>query len=104
MQTEAAGKQVPDGVKTYLDNLYNPKLPWDKLLLRYMQDMLNREDYSYARPNPHYLHQGFYIPSLHSESLGHIVFAKDESGSVTDDEHKVHLGANSSCLGHLQAI
>ncbi len=87
------GNGIPDNVKQYLDNLYNPKLPWNKLLARYMQDMLNRDDYSYSRPNPHYLHQGLYIPSLHSESLGHVVVAADESCSVSDEDVKLYLGA-----------
>lgn len=93
--TEQQGQAgtIPSNVKSYLDDLYNPKLPWNKLLERYMQEMLNREDYSYARPNPHYLHQGFYLPSLYSESLGHVVVASDESCSVTDEDIKLYLGA-----------
>ncbi len=87
------GKTIPGNVKEFLDKLYNPKLPWNELLQRYMSDMLNRDDYSYSRPNPHYLSQGFYIPSLHSESVGAIGMAHDESCSVSDEDVRLYLGA-----------
>lgn len=87
------GNSVPDGIKRYLDELYNPKLPWNKILVNHMQAMLNKDDYSYSKPNMHYLHQGFYVPSLYSESVGHIITAHDESGSVSDKDVQLYLGA-----------
>lgn len=93
---------IPNHIKRYLDDLYNPQLPWNKILENCISEMLNRDDYSYARPNPHYLAQGFYIPTLYSESLGKIGYAFDTSCSVTDADIKLYLGAIHDCWNRYQ--
>ena len=47
--------------------------------------MLNlaKSDYSWSRPNRRFIHQGLYLPSLHSENdMGKVVIAVDTSGSI----------------------
>ncbi|QFR59835.1 hypothetical protein VOWphi5012_051 [Vibrio phage phi50-12] len=90
---KGCSESIPDSVQGAIDKLINPKLPWNKLLMKYMHDMNNKDDYSYMKPNAHYLAQGLYAPTLHSESLGAIGMAHDESCSVSDDDVRLYLGA-----------
>lgn len=83
MAKEAGG--VPGDIERMLDNLLNPKLPWDKILSRFLYS-LAKTDYSWARPNRRFLHQGIILPSLHGESIGQIDFAIDTSGSVSQSD------------------
>ena len=85
MAGDAPGS-IPGDIQIHLDELLNPKLPWNRLLIRYMKKFA-RNDYSYRRFNKRYLPQ-FYLPTLYSESLSDLVIAIDSSGSVTDDEFK----------------
>jgi len=43
-------------------------------------------DTTWRKPNRRFVWQGLYLPSVNRESAGHIVFAVDQSGSVSDDE------------------
>jgi len=94
MQANMAGGPVPSSVQEYLDDLYNPKLPWESILAKYMDDYSN-EDYSYQKINKKFFPHGIILPTTYSEGLGEIVIANDESGSVSDEEYKTYLGAIS---------
>ena len=86
-QTELHGKgigSIPGGVLIILDKTINPKLPWNVILQNHMHSYASN-DYSWARPNRRYF-PDFYLPRLHSESLGHLGVAVDSSGSVEDHE------------------
>ena len=86
-QAQLAGGQaagdVPSEVLRIIDQLLNPKLPWPVILNRFL-DQRVQEEYSWARRNRRY--QAAYLPSLHSFGLGHLTFAIDTSGSVSDEE------------------
>jgi predicted metal-dependent peptidase len=75
---------VPKDMLIYLDKLLNPKLPWQRILSRYMTAVA-KEDYSYRRPNKRYM-PDLYMPSLYSEAVEHIAVAVDASGSVTNED------------------
>lgn len=92
MQAKVAGGQIPEHIQRYLDDLYNPKLPWERILIKYMNDY-NKNDYSYKRINKKLFPHNILIPSLYSDGLGNIVIANDESGSVSDEEYKTYIGA-----------
>ncbi|WVI66536.1 hypothetical protein pVco7_gp090 [Vibrio phage pVco-7] len=92
MQTKMAGGDVPNNVENWLEELYNPKLPWDRILAKYMDDY-STDDYSYQKVNKKFFPHGILLPTTFSEGLGEIVIANDESGSVSDDEYKTYLGA-----------
>ena len=92
MQTKMMGGKVPSDVEKYLDNLYNPRLPWEKLLLKYMSS-ISYEDYSYQRINKSFFPHGIILPTIFGEGLGRIAIANDTSCSVSDEEFKVYLGA-----------
>ena len=49
-------------------------------------------DYSWARPNRRYAAQGLFIPSLHSQQVGHFVIAVDTSGSIDKVAYDQFMG------------
>lgn len=92
MQTKMAGGSVPTAVNDFLEDLYNPKLRWEQLLMKYMNSFAT-DDYSYSKVNKSLFPHGIIMPTLFSEGLGKIAIANDESCSVSDEEFKTYLGA-----------
>lgn len=92
MQTKMMGGEVPPEVSSYLDKLYNPKLPWERLLVKYVSETSN-DDYSYRRINKTFFPHGMILPTLYGEGLGRIAIANDSSGSVSNKEFQTYLGA-----------
>lgn len=81
MSGDKAGT-IPGSLQRHLDDLLNPKLPWTKILAKFLFSM-NKNDYSWRKPNRRFISQGIVMPSLHSEGIGRISFAIDTSGSVS---------------------
>lgn len=76
---------IPGSLERELDNMLHPKLPWNVILAKYLFS-LNKNDYSWRKPNRRFISQGIIMPSLHSEGVGKIDFAIDTSGSVSKDD------------------
>jgi len=87
-QAQMGGKnlkgEIPDEILRILDELLNPKLPWQVILQKFLDQRVH-EEYSWARRNRRYP-LDTYMPSLHSYGLGHLTFAIDTSGSIDDEE------------------
>ena len=66
-----------------LEELLNPKLPWETLLQNYVDTFIN-EDYSWRKANRRY--SDIILPSLYSEGIDSIIFCNDASGSVSDED------------------
>lgn len=77
---QAMGK-LPGKLARFIDELTNPKVDWRAMLQRFISET-SKNDYSWQRPNKRFLGQGFYLPTLHSETMGEIVVAIDTSGSI----------------------
>lgn len=75
---------IPRYIQIFLDNLLKPKLPWQRILSRYIR-ALSKSDYTFRKPNRRHFPQHI-LPSLHTESLCHLVVAVDTSASVTDEQ------------------
>lgn len=84
MHGDKAGT-IPGSLERLLDKMLKPKLPWTKILARFLFS-LNKDDYSWRKPNRRYISQGIILPSLYSEGVGRIDFAIDTSGSVSEDD------------------
>lgn len=82
MSRDKAGT-VPGSLERILDKMLKPKLPWNKILAKFLFS-LNKNDYSWRKPNRRFISQGIIMPSLHSEGVGKIDFAVDTSGSVSE--------------------
>jgi predicted metal-dependent peptidase len=75
---------IPGDIEIFLDKLLNPKLPWHRILQKYLQSFA-KTDYSFARPNRRFFPKA-YLPSMRSNCLMDIAIAIDTSGSVTDKD------------------
>lgn len=80
---------VPGEIEVMIDELINPKLPWNQVLQNYINGYV-KEDFSFRKPNRRFLPE-FYLPSLYSEGLDHLAFAVDASYSVLDEEFAMYL-------------
>lgn len=80
---------IPGDIRAYLEDLLNPKLPWNDILRNFVNEM-TRNDYSWKKVNRRFL-PDIYLPSLNSEGLEHIIFYTDISGSVTDAQFTVYI-------------
>lgn len=90
-QAEMKGQagNLPADVKRRIDELLNPKLDWRTILQNYMEAFA-KDDYSWQKPNRRFF-PDYYLPSAHSEAMGEIAFAVDESCSVTQNEFTAFL-------------
>lgn len=87
---------IPGEIQMFLDKLLNPKLPWHRILKKYIQ-ATSKSDYSYQRPNRRYM-PDYYLPSLKGESLIDIAIAVDTSGSVSDEEFKTFISETAGII------
>lgn len=71
---------VPGEVARRVEEILNPKLPWEQILLDYMVTYA-REDYTWSRPSKRYW-PDMYLPSMHSEALEQITVGIDSSSSI----------------------
>ncbi len=77
--------KIPRGMERWVEEILHPKLPWQQLLAQFIHRAA-RSDYSWTRPNPRYLSQELYLPSLNNHELGELVVAVDTSGSIQPRE------------------
>jgi predicted metal-dependent peptidase len=73
---------IPGEIQIFLDRLLNPKLPWQRILQKYLQSFA-KQDYTFKRPNRRFFPR-HHLPSLYSESLIDLAIAVDTSGSVSN--------------------
>ena len=92
-QAQIAGEEkaglIPNEILRRIEELLNPKLPWQVILHKFL-DIRVKEEYSWARRNRKFP-DSIYLPSLHSYGLGNLTFAIDTSGSIEDEELKEML-------------
>lgn len=87
---------IPGEVQIFLDRLLNPKLPWNRILQKYLQSFA-KNDYSFKKPNRRFFPQ-FHMPRLFGENLINIAVAVDTSGSVSDHEFNRFVTETHSIL------
>lgn len=72
---------VPGQLRKMLDDILAPEIPWKEALAQFMTEKA-KDDYSWRRPNPFYIHSGVYLPSMDGVGMGEVVIGLDTSGSV----------------------
>ena len=87
---------IPGEIQIFLDGLLKPKLPWNRILQKYIQNK-TKHDYSFSKFNRRFFPE-YYLPSLYSEAMMDITIAVDTSGSVSDDDFKVFISETHSIL------
>jgi predicted metal-dependent peptidase len=85
---------IPGDIEIFLDRLLNPKLPWNRILQKYVQAFA-KNDYSFRKPNRRFFPK-YHIPSLHGEKLIDLTIAVDTSGSVSQHEFEVFVSEVAS--------
>jgi predicted metal-dependent peptidase len=87
IQSRMAGDKpgtIPGEIQIFIDKILNPKLPWQKLLMKYFRSF-DKSDYSFKKPNRRFFPK-WHLPTLWGESLMDLVVAVDTSGSVSDSD------------------
>jgi predicted metal-dependent peptidase len=91
--------ELPGGLARMVGQVLDPETPWQDVLRDFLSTcLMARDDYTWRIPNRRFIGQGLYLPSLRSETMGHIVVAIDTSGSI-DDTTLAKFGAE--CNGIL---
>lgn len=80
---------IPGDIQIFLDKLLNPKLPWNRILQKYLNAFC-KNDYSFRKPNRRFFPK-YHLPSLYGEKLMNLSVAVDTSGSVSDHDFKVFV-------------
>ena len=80
---------IPGDIQVYLDKLLDPKLPWNRILQKYLNGFC-KNDYSFKKPNRRFFPE-YHLPSLYGEKLMDLTIAVDISGSVSDHDFKVFV-------------
>lgn len=78
-----AGK-LTAGMQRLIEEALQPVINWKEVLNRFITETAHN-DYSFKKPNPRFIHSGFYLPSLHNEEPGNIVLIVDTSASIDED-------------------
>lgn len=89
-QACAEGK-LPASMARFVEELTATKLDWRAMLRRFITE-ISKNDYSWQRPNRRFIQQGFFLPTLYSESMGEIVIGIDTSGSISQETLNVFGG------------
>lgn len=80
--------QLPASMQRLVDELTKNKVRWQERLRRFATQH-SQNDYSWTRPQRRLLPMGYYLPSLHSESMGALAIGIDTSGSI--DQYTLNL-------------
>lgn len=87
---------IPGEIQFFLDRLLKPKLPWNRILQKYLHAMA-KNDYTFKKPNRRFFPK-HHLPSLYSENLMDLAIAVDISGSVSDTEFTTFVTETNSIL------
>lgn len=89
---------VPSSMESIVKELVKPSIDWRRFLYKFLVNHLEKEDYTYTRPNRKYMPQGLIMPTLRSPALPPVAIWIDSSGSISDEDLQrflseiVHLG------------
>lgn len=77
--------KLPGGLDRIFKQLTEPQIPWRSVLQNFVNHF-SQDDFSWSRPNRHYIHKGLILPSAHAEAMGLFIAAIDTSGSVNEEQ------------------
>ena len=90
---------VPSFVQVFLDKLLKPKLPMAQHLKRFFQAVA-KTDYSWQKINRRF--RPMLLPGLSGTKMGHMAFAYDMSGSVSDRDTLRYCSEMMGVMRHLK--
>ena len=85
--------QMPAHLERFVDSLLDSKVPWEDKLRKALTKKLGRDTNNWNRPHRRrYITQGLIMPTQTGFGAGHIIFAIDTSGSMSEKELQQALG------------
>jgi predicted metal-dependent peptidase len=99
IQSEMAGDKpgvIPGDIQIFLKQLLEPKLPWQRLLQKYIQSYI-QDNYTFAKLRRRYL-PNLMLPSLYSRSLMEMALFVDTSGSISDEQFRHFISETHGLL------
>ena len=87
-QSQAGAGKLGEGLLQLVNDILNPKLPWEVLLRRFFQARVNGAgSRTWARPNRRAASLGYCLPYTRPrEGMGRIAIGADWSGSMTEEQ------------------
>lgn len=82
LQAAKMAGTLPSGLARMVESALDTRVDPRALLLRFFSERI-KDDYSWSRPSPRFLHMNLYLPSLDSPALGEVAVLVDTSGSVS---------------------
>lgn len=78
---------IPGGIEQIISKFLAPVVPWEQVLHRFMQDLLE-DDYTWSLPDRRFDPMELYLPSLFTDEgrLQHLAYYWDVSGSISDED------------------
>jgi predicted metal-dependent peptidase len=77
-----AGK-MPGNISKFIQDIVKPVVDWRTVLWPFCSSHA-KDDYSWRKPNRAYISEDEYLPSMINETVGHIAFIVDTSGSCQE--------------------
>ena len=96
----AAPGKLPAGLARWISGIRNSRVPWRRILHRFLQTALVHEEQSFLPPNRRHLWEDRYLPSLNRGVRPRLAVAVDTSGSIT----AAQLGGFASELSALSSL
>lgn len=72
-------------LERFIDAVMQPKVDWRYVLRRFVTQRA-KIDYTWSRPKRRFIADDIWLPSMNGQTMGEIVVAIDESGSVSMEE------------------
>lgn len=91
-----AGK-LEGSLERFVDEMLNPKVPWQDLLQEYMSRAVHDEE-SWSRRNRRF--DSIYLPSRYNMRMGEVVIIGDTSGSISNKE-LARIGTEAASIADL---
>jgi len=85
-QQEHRRGDVPGNLDRDIPVQRRSRVPWQRILHRYIGETLIPDDYSLARPNRRYLPEGIVVPGLVHSEQHDLIVAVDTSGSMSQQD------------------
>lgn len=83
IEAQKAGA-MPAGLRRFVDNLLQPKVPWQTVLMQFTRPA-KTDDRTWAKPNRRYMAHKMYMPGFDGVETDEIVVAVDCSGSINGE-------------------
>mgnify|MGYP000097048391 CR=1 FL=1 len=89
--------KLPGALEEILEEVLEIKVDWRKELSIYFKE-LQRDGYTWNRPNRRFINEGIYLPSPMNIPTGDIVVCIDTSGSLNNEELEDFMGELNGIL------